>query len=141
VTLTRAGKAALKRLDKRIDAAQEALLAPLSASDRGDLRRLLELLVERGLNASPAQTRTSTAGYVQRADRRIGSPLGSGGERLAGARGDLAARPAACDSAGATADALLAAAWDEFEACARTGSAPASLSLASKAMARLSDPV
>jgi MarR family transcriptional regulator, lower aerobic nicotinate degradation pathway regulator len=47
VTLTRAGKAALKRLDKRIDAAQDALLEPLSASDRRDLRRLLELLVER----------------------------------------------------------------------------------------------
>jgi DNA-binding MarR family transcriptional regulator len=47
VTLTRAGKAALKRLDKRIDAAQDALLEPLSASDRRELRRLLQLLVER----------------------------------------------------------------------------------------------
>lgn len=46
VTLTPVGKAALKRLDKRVDAAQKALLEPLSASDRRELRRLLELLVE-----------------------------------------------------------------------------------------------
>lgn len=46
VTLTPAGQAALKRLDKRVDAAQKALLEPLSASDRRELRRLLELLVE-----------------------------------------------------------------------------------------------
>jgi DNA-binding MarR family transcriptional regulator len=46
VRLTPVGKAALKRLDKRVDAAQKALLEPLSASDRRELRRLLELLVE-----------------------------------------------------------------------------------------------
>ena len=46
VTLTPAGQAALKRLDKRVDAVQKALLEPLSASDRRELRRLLELLVE-----------------------------------------------------------------------------------------------
>jgi MarR family transcriptional regulator, lower aerobic nicotinate degradation pathway regulator len=46
VTLTRAGKAALIRLDKRVDAAQKALLEPLSASDRRELRRLLERLVD-----------------------------------------------------------------------------------------------
>jgi DNA-binding MarR family transcriptional regulator len=46
VTLTPAGKAALKRLDKTIDAAQSALLEPLSASERREFRRLLELLVE-----------------------------------------------------------------------------------------------
>jgi MarR family transcriptional regulator, lower aerobic nicotinate degradation pathway regulator len=45
VTLTPAGTAALKRLDKRIEAAQAALLAPLSTSDRRELRRLLEQLV------------------------------------------------------------------------------------------------
>jgi DNA-binding MarR family transcriptional regulator len=42
VVLTRAGRAALTRLDKRVDAAQDALLAPLSASERRELRRLLE---------------------------------------------------------------------------------------------------
>jgi DNA-binding MarR family transcriptional regulator len=46
VTLTPAGRAALKRLDKTIDAAQSALLEPLSASERRELQRLLELLVE-----------------------------------------------------------------------------------------------
>jgi DNA-binding MarR family transcriptional regulator len=45
VTITRAGKGTLKRLDKRVDAAQEALLAPLSAADRRELRRLLVRLV------------------------------------------------------------------------------------------------
>jgi MarR family transcriptional regulator, lower aerobic nicotinate degradation pathway regulator len=42
VVLTRAGRAALTRLDTRVDAAQDALLAPLSASERRELRRLLE---------------------------------------------------------------------------------------------------
>jgi MarR family transcriptional regulator, lower aerobic nicotinate degradation pathway regulator len=46
VALTPAGRAALKRLGKRIDAAQSALLAPLSARDRRELRRLLEQLVD-----------------------------------------------------------------------------------------------
>jgi MarR family transcriptional regulator, lower aerobic nicotinate degradation pathway regulator len=45
VTLTPPGRAVLKRLDKRIDAAQNALLAPLSTSDRRELRRLLQQLV------------------------------------------------------------------------------------------------
>ncbi|HWF73840.1 MAG TPA: MarR family transcriptional regulator [Solirubrobacteraceae bacterium] len=45
VELTPAGRAALSRLDRRVDAAQSALLAPLSARDRRELRRLLELLV------------------------------------------------------------------------------------------------
>ena len=48
VTITRAGRATLKRLDKRIDAAQAALLVPLSASDQRELRRLLERLVDGG---------------------------------------------------------------------------------------------
>lgn len=46
VELTPAGKRALKRLDGRIDAAQEALLAPLSSADRRELERLLTQLVE-----------------------------------------------------------------------------------------------
>lgn len=46
VELTPAGARALKRLDKRIDAAQEKLLAPLSATDRRELDRLLTQLVE-----------------------------------------------------------------------------------------------
>lgn len=46
VELTPAGVRALKRLDKHVDAAQEALVAPLSAADRRQLRRLLTQLVE-----------------------------------------------------------------------------------------------
>jgi DNA-binding MarR family transcriptional regulator len=45
VTLTPAGKTALKRLDKRIDAAQSALLEPLSAKERREVIRLLERVV------------------------------------------------------------------------------------------------
>lgn len=48
VTLTRAGKATLARLDKRIDAAQDALLKPLSAGERRELRRLLGKLLQSG---------------------------------------------------------------------------------------------
>jgi MarR family transcriptional regulator, lower aerobic nicotinate degradation pathway regulator len=44
VTVTPAGKALLRRLDKAVDAAQDALVAPLSAVDRRELRRLLALL-------------------------------------------------------------------------------------------------
>jgi MarR family transcriptional regulator, lower aerobic nicotinate degradation pathway regulator len=46
VDLTPAGARALKRLDKRIQAAQEALLTPLSATDRRELERLMARLVE-----------------------------------------------------------------------------------------------
>jgi DNA-binding MarR family transcriptional regulator len=46
VALTRRGTIALKRLDKRVDAAQNALLEPLSATDRRELRRLLEQLID-----------------------------------------------------------------------------------------------
>ena len=46
VALTRAGRAALARLDKRVDAAQEELLAQLPAADRRELRRLLERVVQ-----------------------------------------------------------------------------------------------
>ncbi len=44
--LTPAGARALKRLDKRVEAAQEALVAPLSTAERGELQRLLTRLVE-----------------------------------------------------------------------------------------------
>jgi MarR family transcriptional regulator, lower aerobic nicotinate degradation pathway regulator len=46
VELTPAGARALKRLDRRIESAQDALVAPLSPSDRRELRRLLSVLVE-----------------------------------------------------------------------------------------------
>ena len=45
VTLTAAGKALLRRLDKRVDAAQTGLLEPLSAAERRQLIRLLERVV------------------------------------------------------------------------------------------------
>jgi MarR family transcriptional regulator, lower aerobic nicotinate degradation pathway regulator len=48
VTLTRAGKTALARLDAYIDAAQDALLEPLSAVERRELLRLLRKLLESG---------------------------------------------------------------------------------------------
>lgn len=46
VDLTPAGARELKRLDRRVEAAQEALVAPLSAADRRELRRLLTRLVD-----------------------------------------------------------------------------------------------
>lgn len=46
VVLTSAGVSALKRLDARVEAAQDALLEPLSAGERRELRRLLTRLVE-----------------------------------------------------------------------------------------------
>jgi DNA-binding MarR family transcriptional regulator len=46
VALTQRGTAALKRLDKRVDAAQKALLEPLSPTDRRELRRLLGQLID-----------------------------------------------------------------------------------------------
>lgn len=45
VTLTATGKTLLRRLDKRIDAAQTALLEPLSAAERREVIRLLERVV------------------------------------------------------------------------------------------------
>ena len=45
VALTRAGRAMLRRLDKRVDAAQDELLAPLPAADRRELVRLLGRVV------------------------------------------------------------------------------------------------
>jgi DNA-binding MarR family transcriptional regulator len=47
VAITAAGRAALRRLDKRIDAAQRALLEPLSADEQLELRRLLERILSR----------------------------------------------------------------------------------------------
>ena len=46
VELMPAGGRVLKRLDRRIEAAQDALVAPLSTADRRELQRLLTLLVE-----------------------------------------------------------------------------------------------
>jgi len=46
VTLTPAGRSALGRLDGRIDAAQDALLAPLSAAERQELIRLLHKILD-----------------------------------------------------------------------------------------------
>lgn len=46
VDLTPAGAAALERLNARIEAAQDALLEPLSAAERRELRRLLTRLAE-----------------------------------------------------------------------------------------------
>jgi MarR family transcriptional regulator, lower aerobic nicotinate degradation pathway regulator len=48
VTITPAGTVARKRLDKRIEQAQRALLEPLPPADRCELVRLLEQLVLRG---------------------------------------------------------------------------------------------
>lgn len=45
VTLTRSGKGALARLDRRIDAAQDALLEPLTVSERRELKRLLQKIL------------------------------------------------------------------------------------------------
>jgi DNA-binding MarR family transcriptional regulator len=45
IDLTPAGARALKRLDKRVDAAQDVLLAPLSTADRHLLQRLLTRVV------------------------------------------------------------------------------------------------
>jgi MarR family transcriptional regulator, lower aerobic nicotinate degradation pathway regulator len=56
VTLTPSGTAALKRLDKRVDAAQSALLKPLSATDRRELVRLLEQLVDHDQSGLRART-------------------------------------------------------------------------------------
>lgn len=52
VELTPTGARTLKRLDKRVQAAQEALMAPLSAADRRELRRLLKQLVEHHAEAA-----------------------------------------------------------------------------------------
>lgn len=46
VTLTRAGQTALARLDELIDAAQDALLEPLTAAERQQLERLLQKILE-----------------------------------------------------------------------------------------------
>jgi DNA-binding MarR family transcriptional regulator len=45
IALTSAGRAALKRLDRRIDDAQDTLLAPLSVRERRELVRLLARLL------------------------------------------------------------------------------------------------
>jgi DNA-binding MarR family transcriptional regulator len=54
VELTPAGARALKRLDRRIDAAQDALVSPLAPADRRELQRLLTVLVEHHSGAHQA---------------------------------------------------------------------------------------
>jgi DNA-binding MarR family transcriptional regulator len=46
IRLTPGGERALRRLDARIDEAQDALLEPLSAKERNELKRLLTRVVE-----------------------------------------------------------------------------------------------
>jgi MarR family transcriptional regulator, lower aerobic nicotinate degradation pathway regulator len=53
VALTGKGRTALKRLDARVAAAQDELLAPLDAREREQLRRLLARVVEH--HAKPAE--------------------------------------------------------------------------------------
>jgi DNA-binding MarR family transcriptional regulator len=48
VTLTPAGRARLRRLERRVQAAQDELLGPLSASERQQLKRLLERVLGAG---------------------------------------------------------------------------------------------
>jgi DNA-binding MarR family transcriptional regulator len=54
VELTPAGARALKRVDRRIDAAQDALVAPLSPAERRELQRVLTVLVEHHARARQA---------------------------------------------------------------------------------------
>jgi MarR family transcriptional regulator, lower aerobic nicotinate degradation pathway regulator len=56
VTVTPAGRSALKHLDERVDAAQKALLEPLSAGERRELLRLLERLVDHARSSPSAPT-------------------------------------------------------------------------------------
>jgi MarR family transcriptional regulator, lower aerobic nicotinate degradation pathway regulator len=65
IELTPAGARARKRLDKRVEAAQEALVAPLSAADRGELHRLLAQLVDHHSSHGSAQ---AAASHARRAD-------------------------------------------------------------------------
>jgi DNA-binding MarR family transcriptional regulator len=51
VEITAAGDAVRERLDARVQAAQDALLTPLSGADRRELHRLLKELVEYHRNA------------------------------------------------------------------------------------------
>jgi DNA-binding MarR family transcriptional regulator len=55
VALTRAGTAKLRRLDARVEEAQAALLAPLSASERAELQRLLTRVVRHHADARAAR--------------------------------------------------------------------------------------
>jgi DNA-binding MarR family transcriptional regulator len=56
VELTQAGAAALQRLDARVDAAQDALLEPLSAAERRELLVLLGRVVEHHAAARAARS-------------------------------------------------------------------------------------
>jgi MarR family transcriptional regulator, lower aerobic nicotinate degradation pathway regulator len=61
VELTPSGVRTLKRLDRRVEAAQEALIAPLSAADRRELPRLLKQLVEHHTKRDSADPGTLSA--------------------------------------------------------------------------------
>jgi DNA-binding MarR family transcriptional regulator len=56
VALTPEGTKALERLDARAEAAQAALLEPLTAGERRELQRLLAKLVDRHGGAGPARS-------------------------------------------------------------------------------------
>lgn len=70
VELTPTGVRALKRLDKQIDAAQEALVAPLSAADRRQLRRLLTQLVDHHYGRGGSRLTTAMARPSPAASRK-----------------------------------------------------------------------
>jgi DNA-binding MarR family transcriptional regulator len=74
VALTRRGASFLKRLDKGVDAAQTALLEPLSAADRRELRRLLQQLVDRGVFCTGSRPVGHVAGAKPAQPRSIASP-------------------------------------------------------------------
>jgi DNA-binding MarR family transcriptional regulator len=61
VELTPAGARTLKRLERRVEGAQEALMAPLSAGDRRELLRLLKHLVEHHAKRDGAHPSASSA--------------------------------------------------------------------------------
>jgi MarR family transcriptional regulator, lower aerobic nicotinate degradation pathway regulator len=74
VALTRRGASFLKRLDKGVDAAQTALLEPLSAADRRELRRLLQQLVDRGVFCTGSRPVGHVSGAKPEEPRSIASP-------------------------------------------------------------------
>ncbi|MFJ9766882.1 MarR family winged helix-turn-helix transcriptional regulator [Streptomyces erythrochromogenes] len=54
ITLTPLGRRRLRRLEQLLDTAQDELLAPLSAAERGQLTRLLGRIVEHHAYGGPA---------------------------------------------------------------------------------------
>jgi MarR family transcriptional regulator, lower aerobic nicotinate degradation pathway regulator len=74
VRLTPAGERTLERLDARVEAAQDELLAPLSAAERSELRRLLTRVVEHHAGKERAVSRTPD----ERAHGRAGGEAQAG---------------------------------------------------------------